>query len=240
MKIAIIDDEPNLIRLAGHTISDYGKMNSLSIEIDEFLSGSDFLKDYVPGNYSIVFMDVFMPELTGIETVNKMRETDPNTPVIFLTTSESHMKDALSCHAFDYLVKPATRSSFFKVLDDCISFLGQSVFDNSKYVEFKSKGINVKLSSAKIIYAVSNGHFVNIATADTSYDVKETFTTISDKLADCNNFMLVNRGVLINMDFIDRIDEGCCYLNNGEVFAVKIKGTKSIQQTFKDYKDSIL
>jgi len=240
MRIAIIDDEPNLIKLAGHTISDYGKMNSISIEIDEFLSASDFLKDYVPGTYSIVFMDVFMPGLTGVEAVNKMREVDPNTAVIFLTTSESHMKDALSCHAFDYLVKPATRANFFKVLDDCINFLGQSVFDNSKYIEFKSKGINVKLSSAKIIYVVSNGHFVTIATNETSYDVKETFSTVSDNLIDCNNFILVNRGVLINMDYIDKIDEGCCHLTNGEVFAVKIKGTKSIQQAFKDYKDSTL
>lgn len=240
MRIAIIDDEPNLIRLAGHTISDYGKMNNLSIEIDEFLSGSDFLKDYVPGTYSIVFMDVFMPGLTGVETVLKMREVDPNTAVIFLTTSETHMKDALSCHAFDYLVKPAPRASFFKVLDECIKFLGQTVFDDSKYVEFRSKNLNVKLSSSQIIYAMSNGHVVNIATKDTNYEAKETFSAISDVLLECNNFLLINRGVLVNMDYIDKIDEGSCHLKNGEVFALKIKGTKAIEQAFEEYKQSLI
>jgi len=240
MRIAIIDDEPSLIKLAGHTISDYGKKNNLSIEIDEYLNGEDFLNKYTPGKYTIIFMDVYMPGMTGIETVLKLREVDSNVTVIFLTTSESHMKDALSCHAFDYLVKPANRASFFKVLDDCIKFLGtKNVVESSKYIEFKSKGVAIRLPSKKVLSVSSNAHYVTISTKENSYEAKETFASVADILSECRNFLLINRGIYVNMDYITSMDESSCELANGEVFSVKVKGAKSLLQSYSDYCQSI-
>lgn len=240
MKIAIIDDEPNLIMLAGYAISEYAEKNNITIDIDEFSNGEEFLNSFKANMYSIVFMDVYMPKLNGVDTAAKLRELDANVAIIFLTTSESHMKEALSCHAFDYLVKPATRKDYFKVLDDCIKHIGSSVLDNSKYIEFKSKSISIKLSTSKIQAAISNGHNVTIITNENiSHNVKETFQTISDSLLECHNFLLINRGVIVNMDYIERIEDGSCILSDGNALTIKTRGTRAVVQAFEDYRQSI-
>lgn len=237
MRIAIIDDEPNLIKLATHTILDYGKINNLSIELNDFLCGEDFLESFKAGYYDIIFMDVYMPGISGVDTVMKLRESDISVPVIFLTTSESHMKEALSCHAFDYLVKPATRHDFFKVLDDCTSYLGKTVTEASKYIEFKSNTSTVKLSSEQIISAVAAGHKVIITTKNNVlYEAKETFSTFSELLSECNNFLKINRGIIVNMDSVEEMKDGCCILKNGSSHMLKIKGVKEIYQAYENYR----
>lgn len=237
MRIAVIDDEPNLIMLSSHIISEYGKQNNLNLIIDEYESGEDFLKTFGEKKYSIIFVDVYMPGLSGVDTVMELRKIDINVPVIFLTSSESHMKDAFNCHAFDYLVKPATKTAFFKVLDDCIQYLGASIKEEAKYIEFKIKNINMKLNCKDVVSVVSNGHNVILSASDNSkYDIKDTFTSISDSLSDCRHFLLINRGILINMDYVISIDNNICSLKNGEVFSIKVRAAKTIQQTFVDYR----
>lgn len=239
MRVAIVDDEPSLIKLAGHTISDFGMEKNIETDISEFLCGEDFLSAYRPGDFDIVFMDVFMTGMTGIETVMKLRETDQNVAVIFLTTSEDHLKNALSCHAFDYLVKPATRPDFFRVLSECVDMLGDRVLSGSKYIECKSDGLNIKFPVNKLSCIVANGHTITIRTTDgEEYEAKDTFSNVADELSECANILVINRGVLVNMDFIDRFDEGNCYLNDSTCFAVKIKAAKSIRQAYEDYKFS--
>ena len=239
MRIAIIDDEPNLIKLAGHTILDYGKNKGFSITLENFSSGESFLENFNAGLYDIIFMDVYMPGLNGIDTVLKLRESDTAVPVIFLTTSESHMREALSCHAFDYLVKPATRADFFDVLDDCVSFLGKSIVNSSKYIEFRADNSIIKLSSDQIISATSAGHKVTITSNNgINYDAKESYTAIAKMLSDCNNFIQINRGILINMDYIDEMKEGCCYLRNSDSYMIRVRNNKAIYQSYEDYRAS--
>lgn len=239
MKIAVIDDEPKLIELAKHTILDYSKKKNLAIEVDGFTSGEDFLDAYMPESYDIIFMDVFMPTLSGIETVLRLHKIDMNVPVIFLTTSETHMKEALSCHAFDYLVKPATRVDFFRVLDDCINFLGDSISDSSKYIEFKANTVTIKLSSSQIVSVLSSGHSVSIYTKDKNeFTTRENFSTITEWLSDCKNFLIINRGILLNMDYITDINDGVCTLEDGSSYSVKVRGYKEVLQTYWDYKQS--
>jgi len=237
MKIAIVDDELSLLRLAKHTIEDYGKEKNIDIEVDEYLNGQSFLNSYVPDTYSMILMDVYMPELSGIDTVLKLRENDVNVSVIFLTTSEAHMKNALSCHAFDYLIKPATRADFFKVLDECISLLNIKASEKHNYITIMHKRVEINLPVDHIISISSNGHNLDIATSnDTKYNIKENFSAMAEKISGFNNMLVINRGVIVNLDYVEKIDKGNCILTDGTVFSIKIKSYASIRKIYEDYK----
>lgn len=241
MNIAIIDDEPALGKLAKHTITEYGKKHNIEFEIDIYSSGEEFLEAYCIDKYSIIFMDIYMPGLSGIDTALKLRESDTQVAIIFLTTSESHMKNALSCHAFDYLIKPATQFDFHKVLHECITMLNDKGNLDEKYIDFKSAGVNIHLGSNHILYISSSGHNVIIVTIDGSeYISSDNFSTLYSVLSTCKNMLLLNRGILVNMDYIDHFDDGDCYLTDGTVFGVKVKGKKEIRQTYENYKLSTL
>lgn len=236
MNIAIVDDEPSLLKLASHTLKSYGVDKGMDISITEYTNGVDFLKEYSQGKYAMVFMDVYMPEMDGIETVLKLRKEDNKIPVVFLTTSESHMKNALNCHAFDYIVKPATREEIYRVMEECIATLDKDSLGESRYFEFTTNKIDIKISQNKLMLVSVQGHTINIIDVDgRTYSLKSSFASVSEELKDWDNLLEVNRGLLINMDYIDHFEGTECFLKNGEVYYAKVKMFKQIEQAWRDY-----
>lgn len=120
MNIAIVDDKSEEREALKTLLTEYTAINSLEIILHEFPSGEIFLSEYTPFTYTVVFLDIYMNGMTGVETAEKIRKTDTDTPVIFLTTSREHMGNAFSVHAFDYIEKPADREKLFTCMDDLL------------------------------------------------------------------------------------------------------------------------
>lgn len=237
MRIAIVDDEPTLLMLIGSTLKAYSQERSIDIKTSEFITGDMFLENYETGRYDLIFMDVYMPGMDGIETVLKLREMDPSVAVVFLTASEDHMKKALSCHAFDYLVKPAEPAEVYRVMDECIKMLGKSSLADSKYLEVISDRMSVKISQAKLVSVSVRGHAIYVCDDEQNvYMAKQSFSSLEEKIGDWENILLLNRGVLVNMDYIATFEDGVCVMKDGYHFQAKVRTAKQLQQKWLDYK----
>lgn len=82
---AICEDSPadqdNLLALI--------EKSGVSSRCDVFNSGEDFLARYQPGKYGLIFMDIYMGVLSGVETVAAIRKADENVPIAFVTSSNA-------------------------------------------------------------------------------------------------------------------------------------------------------
>ena len=123
MRFALVDDMAGARERVLRLLSDFCKQRGLTYTDDSFSSGEEFLDAFVPLSYDIVFMDIYMDGMTGIEVAEKLRETDSRCLLIFLTASQEHMSDAFSTHAFDYVTKPVEQASLFKCLTDALRIL---------------------------------------------------------------------------------------------------------------------
>lgn len=103
MKIAIVDDEQSCIEQMKILCQDFETRTGEPTELTCFLGGAEFLNTFQPGVYQIVFMDIFMKGINGIDTARKLREIDHACLLVFLTFSSDFMPDAFSFHAFDYI-----------------------------------------------------------------------------------------------------------------------------------------
>ena len=103
MRFALVDDAAAERELAGRLFSSFSEEMHTEFEVDIFESGEAFLSAFVPYTYDIVFMDIYMGGMSGIDTAKKMRETDSRSLLIYLTSSGEHMGQAFSVHAFDYI-----------------------------------------------------------------------------------------------------------------------------------------
>ena len=103
MRFALVDDAAAERETAGRLFSSFAEEMHTEFEVDMFDSGEAFLSAFVPYTYDIVFMDIYMSGMNGIETARKMRESDSRSLLIFLTSSGEHMGQAFSVHAFDYM-----------------------------------------------------------------------------------------------------------------------------------------
>lgn len=81
-----------------------------------FASGEDFLKAYRQGKYDLLFMDIYMGGMTGIEAVSKLRKTDESLVVAFITTSTDHTRESYRLNALKYLEKPVQKKAVLELL----------------------------------------------------------------------------------------------------------------------------
>ena len=106
MHIAIVDDLDSDRSMLEKILREYETVNGLDLNISQFDSGEALLRDYAKYRYSLVILDIYMKGMSGLETANRLRETDDDLPILFLTTSGEFTLDAFSVFAVGYLKKP--------------------------------------------------------------------------------------------------------------------------------------
>ena len=110
MKIALVDNEQKCLDEMAELIRDFGARRCCQMEIVPFLNGEAFLEAFKNGDFSAVFMDIYMDGIDGVAAALKMRSLDNKCVLVFLTSSMDFMPDAFSCHAFEYITKQIGRA----------------------------------------------------------------------------------------------------------------------------------
>lgn len=238
MRLALIDDIEDELDQTTELLSSFANENHLNFIIDTFKSGEAFLSAFVPYTYDMVFMDIYMGNgMTGIETACKMRETDNRSLLIFLTTSTDHMGDAFSVHAFDYIEKPIVPKKLFSCLKDCQNQLPKQ----EEYLAFTANGMNIRLFYSEIAFLRSSGHSTIISCiSGREYAPYISFSKLTSDIAQSGYFLLVSRGILVNMNHIDGFTGKNCLLHNGLTVPITIRKQKQLEQIWHNYNFSKL
>ena len=106
LRLAICDDEENFLFLEKQYIQKYMEQQKFQCHIDTFLSGVDFLQSCKDGrNYDIIFLDVNMVKLDGIETARRVREQGSQAYIVFVTAFITYAMEGYKVDAVRYLLK---------------------------------------------------------------------------------------------------------------------------------------
>lgn len=140
MKIAICDDD-NLER---KTIKEMIKCTPVcrNAIVDGFENGEVLLKAHGIAHYDIIYMDVNMPDRTGIEIGDQLRKNDSNAILIFVTNYPQYAIEAYDCNAFHYLIKPVNNDKFEQILSKAVN-------------KYNTLHANIKLETRKGLYMLS-------------------------------------------------------------------------------------
>ena len=175
MKIAIVDDsslDRDFLKNGLEII--FEERNIENLEIQEFSSGEELL-NYLRENpsdfFHIIFMDIYMEDLTGVETAKAIRKTDEQVKIVFITTSNEFASESYEVRAEDYLIKPFDGQRMNKIID--------RFFRKNKEVNFEKiigpypqlissfKGVIVNLEQVDGIeedrFRMKDGEFVPIS-----------------------------------------------------------------------------
>ena len=230
MKLAIVDDNEIEQEIILNTLNAYHKESGISLEIQSFSDGDSFLNAYKSGNYDLIFMDIFLKNLNGIDIVRKIRQSDLKVLSVFLTMSPDHIFEAAPLHFFDYILKPFEYKQIFHVLNDARQILPQS----KNELSFEYRNINVHFPLSKIQYIYSNNHDVIIHTTIDSQSFRLPFYSITQNLDD-PRFLQCNRGILLNMDYIKAMEADYFEMTDSKCFPIKTKGRKQIREQYIQY-----
>lgn len=232
MRIAIVDDLPAESSKLTEILHNIAEENCITFDIVSFESGEAFLAVFEENSFDIIFMDIYMNGITGIETAKELRKTDKHCLLIFLTTSTEHMPDAFSCHAFEYIQKPINGERVMQVMMDVMSILPSE----TQYIEFNSNRQTIRILYSDFVMAVAYGHYLHIT--DIRGDVYKTRQMLSEFMEPLNTdrrFLQINKGILVNMEHIASIEDNICILENGQVLPIKIRDNVKIKEVWCQY-----
>lgn len=236
MNVALIDDMPGeLSRIIG-IINEYTAASHAPIKTESFTSAEDFLSDYMPHKYLLIFMDIYMEGMNGVEAAKKIRETDKDTLIVFLTTSPDHTFDAFGVHAYQYIIKvpeiDVLRENIFQVLDDVIALRNPS----EEGIVISVEGEEKSLPYSDLVYAQTDRNYIKITDREANiFRTRMTFSDISSLLEKDKRFLRINRGIIINMDYIESFGKEICTLKGGYNLPISVRERKSLDQIRRNY-----
>ncbi len=236
MNIAIVDDMPNELSRISQIISEYGKERHIPMDVTTFQNAEDFLSNYHPLQYTLIFMDIYMDGMTGVDAVNAIRETDKETLVVFLTTSTDHTFDAFKVHAFQYIVKvpdiKALTADMWRVLDDVIALKNLSEAGITVTIDGNEKNFPF----SEITYAQTDKNYIRITDRNgQTFLTRMTFSAMRSLLGQDSRFLQINRGIIINMDYIYTFGKDTCVLRGGYHLPINIREQKKLDQIRRNY-----
>lgn len=148
MNIAIIEDSGQELSLLERCLQSYLSSRQVYRVIDTYTSGEAFLENWPSKSYDLVFLDILMEGISGIEVARKIRETDSECLLIFISSSKEYALQGFEVRAFDYLLKPLSEERFQKTMDLCQNELAKHI----RYIEVKESRTLVKIPLNEIIY----------------------------------------------------------------------------------------
>lgn len=122
--VAICDDSKPMLESMKACLEEYGNTINHELHIFSFESGEELLNNY-NCRYDIIFLDIKMPGMNGIEAAEKIREKDKKVIIIFLTSLIQYALDGYKVNASNYLIKPIQKKRLKMEMDRWISELEQ-------------------------------------------------------------------------------------------------------------------
>ena len=134
MNIAVVDDLAVGRETLVNYLNEYFSERNMNVTISELSDAESFVMQFENNKYNMIFFDIYMPGMSGIEAANTVRKTDSSVEIIFLSTSNNFACESYSVNAFCYLVKPITKDAV-ESLKMQLSHLCRDILKNTKNLQ---------------------------------------------------------------------------------------------------------
>ena len=166
----------------------------------------------------ILFLDIEMPEITGLELTRNLGEKKPI--IVFITSNKEYAVDAFELNVADYIVKPISPARFLQAVERVREIYNSNQtnvsFEEKEFVFFRDNGILKRLLIEDIHFLEAMGDYVKIFTQHKFHAVHTALKNVEDILPS-NKFLRVHRSYIVALNKIEKIEEGVIVINNKTV-----------------------
>lgn len=255
LKAILVDDEPLLVQHLSKLLSKHWSDLSIVATANDGSTGLVLIKQHSP---DIVFLDIKMPRLSGLDVAKSLYDSNNPALLVFVTAFDDHAVEAFEHQAMDYLLKPidekrlvktilhlqeklepaenrssAAHENHLKTIDSLLSQVEQRTSDRTSWLKVNHLNDIHLVSYNDIIYVKAQDKYTTVVTTDKEYTSRKTIKELSDQFAP-NQFMQISRGTIVNINFIDKIAR-----DSKSAMYVCIKDSKTELKISRNYADSL-
>lgn len=227
MKAAVCDDEKTFHKEVFVLLSKYMNTRNIEIYTDFYGNGEELLKS--KREYDIIFLDYQMEGINGIETAEKLRETNSDSVIIFISAYPAAALDAYEVKTFRFLVKPIDEAKLFKALDD---YLKSIDYDNLLFLNTHEGNYKIKMS--EIIYLEGDGKYTTVRTKKQSFRIRLNLKQLEMRLPK-SKFIRCSKSFVVGFSHISNHNNSEILLDNGEKAVIGAHYAAKFKTEFQYY-----
>lgn len=227
MTIGLCDDENYVHDLVDKIIKKYAKENHVEIFIEHFWTSEELLNN--SKELDILFLDIDIPEMDGIEVGHKLRKRNVNYKIIMLTGREDRFREAFEIEAYRFITKPIDEEKIFHSID--------AVRDTNilkRKVEVFRNGVQYRIPQKEILYVEANRSSTLVFTANYEFRSEHTLSVWLEIL-DERSFFQCHKSFIVNMGKIEVVKDVYILMINGDRVAVSRRLRKAFLNAYMLY-----
>ncbi|WP_297713314.1 LytTR family DNA-binding domain-containing protein [Clostridium sp.] len=234
MKIAVCDDNEIQLDLMNKYIKEWAKKGKVDIYIDTFKSAEEFLfkwEDYQ--KYDIIFLDIEMQMMSGVELSNIIRKRNKIVDIVFATGIFKYALHGYKVGALQYLLKPIKKEDIAECLDNTKNRI-KDENDISKYITIEMPKKSMKLNYDNIQYCIMFSPYIDIHTTSDKITLRKKISDI-EALLPKETFIRCHRSYLVNLKYIKTVTKDNIILDSGVKIPISRGKYNEVNDAFINY-----
>ncbi|WP_312280168.1 LytTR family DNA-binding domain-containing protein [Oscillibacter sp.] len=229
MRVAICDDSVHDAELICALLREHFEKNGFAGELYTFSSGEALEKAFAACPFDAVFLDIYMGGMNGLETAQRLRETDCDFSLVFITTSRDHALDSFSLGTNDYVVKPIKRGEIDRAFTRC-----RDVFlKNGRFIEVVSNRMKQKIPLNKIQFMEVYGKEIFIHTSAGTIKASLPLDELEKMVT--GTFLRCHRSYIVNLNHVEAIGQDDFRMRDGSLVPLRQRGRAELRDAYADF-----
>ena len=210
MRIALIEDTYSCAVEIQEQLKRFSQETGTEITCEYFSDGSSFLTHPV-SDWDLLLLDIEMPEMNGLEVAHKIRETNSDVLIIFITQMAQYAIEGYSVQAFDYILKPVNYYSFSMKLQQIVSILHSR---EAQFLVISSQNGKIRLNLNDLRYVEVFDHTLTYHTTSDTFS-STSFRSLGklEKELHSTHFARCHNGYLVNLAFVAGYEKSEVFLD---------------------------
>jgi DNA-binding LytR/AlgR family response regulator len=228
VRIAICDDAPNMQQRLVDAVEDWAASRKVQTNIFCYPSAEAFIAVWPEDiSFDLVFLDIQMKSMTGIELAHYIRKTDKNMMIVFVTSFAQYSLKGYDVNALHYLIKPLSPAKLLPIMDKACT-----IWNSRRKAMLVASNENgqMKLFYDDIYYISMSSHTASIQTEKETYELRKTAEELSEILP--NYFIRCHRSCIVNLFKVDCVYKDSLLLSSGETLSISRNNSKKVNDAF--------
>lgn len=202
LQIAVVDDEKEAALTLKGYIEKYFEEKEEQYHVTIYANGLNFLDDFT-GKFDIIFMDIEMPHLNGIETARKMRKIDASVVLVFVTNMAQYAIRGYEVNAIEFMVKPVGYYNFADKMEKALTFVQRNT-ERSMVLHNQDEIARVRISD--IYYLEKDRNYIVFHTKSGLFRERGTMAEMEEQLVG-SGFSKCIAGCLVNLRHVTKMSK---------------------------------
>ena len=212
LQLAVCDDEKvfrsDLRKILGTEL----ELCGIDYHISEFTSGEELIAGLEKADCQILFLDIEMKGIDGVEAARRLRETKRQMEIVFVTSYADFVFQGYEVRALNYILKPYEPEKIAAVLHTAREALD---IEAEKYYVIDQRGGSIRVPLSSVKYFSSDRRTVHAVTTEQEYTFYEKLSDLETELPD--TFVRIHNRYLVHLKYLDAVRQNTAVVDGEEL-----------------------